>query len=146
MLNTLTKDEYLRHTYCVCEEKNIRCIEGRCPTFSINGILDDIQAIDFGCFAAWDNKTIHSLATDLYKKDLKTISEFFDTFEYFISSDDYILRRRVLMDKFKYLEVNMPDILKKQPGYSEKIDTSNLEFSRLDAILAFDFGDSDEEI
>jgi hypothetical protein len=132
--------------YCTCIEKNIRCIEGRCPTFSIKGILDDIQAIDFGCFAAWDNKTIHSLATDLYKKDLKTISEFFDSFEYFISSDDYILRRRVLMDKLKYMQVNMPDILKKQTGYSEKIDTSNLEFSRLDAILAFDFGDSDEEI
>ena len=132
--------------YCTCDEKNIRCIEGRCPTFSINGILEDIQAIDFGCFAGWDNKTIDSLAADLYKKELKTISEFYDTFEYFISSDDYILRRRVLMDKLKYIQVNMPDILKKQTGYCDKIDTWNLDFSRLDAMLAFDFGDSDEEI
>jgi hypothetical protein len=79
--------------YCTCDEKNIRCIEGRCPTFSINGILEDIQAIDFGCFAGWDNKTIDSLAADLYKKELKTISEFYDTFEYFISRDFFVDQR-----------------------------------------------------
>lgn len=106
--------------YCKCNEKSIRCMEGRCDTFSIKGILDNIQDIDFGVLGTWSNKIIDSLSSDLYESEFKKIDEFYGTFDYFINSDDNILRRRVLMDKFKYIQEKMTDILKERICYSDK--------------------------
>jgi hypothetical protein len=68
---------------------------------------------------------------DLYEKDFKTISEFYGTFDYYINSDDNILRRRVLMDKFNYIQAKMTDILKEKIGYKDKanIKIENLEYT-----------------
>lgn len=105
---------------CMCIEKSIGCMEGRCATFSINGILDDIQSIEFGVLGTWSNEIMDSLASYLYEREFKTIDEFYGSFDYFVSSDDDFLRRRVLMDKFKYIQEKMTDILKKRIGYSDK--------------------------
>lgn len=122
-------------------------MEGRCATFSIKGILDDIQSIDFGILGLWSNEIIDSLVSDLYERDLKTIDEFYGTFDYFINSDDDVLRRRVLIDKFNYIKVKMTDKLCSINLNDRYIDEEpDLQFSRLDSILVFDFGDSDSDI
>ena len=123
-------------------------MEGRCATFSIKGILDDIQSIDFGILGLWSNEIIDSLVSDLYERDLKTIDEFYGTFDYFINSDDDVLRRRVLIHKFNYIKVKMTDKLcsiniNLNDRYID--EEPDLQFSRLDSILVFDFGNSDSE-
>jgi len=118
--------------YCKCNEKTITCQEGRCSTFSIEGILDDIESIDFGVLGTWDNNILDSLAKELYQTRFKTIDEFYYEFDYFIRNDDDSLRRKVLIDKFDYIQAKMTEILKQRIGYSEKdeavIKIQNLEY------------------
>ena len=118
--------------YCKCEDNTMSCVEGRCPTFSIERILDNIQSIEFAVLGTWNYKTLDSLSEDLYQRSSNTISEFYQTLNYYIESDYDTLRCRVLYEKFNYIQAKMTCILKNKIGYEDKneaiIKIENLEY------------------
>lgn len=115
--------------FCKCEAKNINCNKGICPTFTQEGIADDIENFDFNALYYWEEDNLDQFALNLYDepefgKDFLpklTIHNFYNGFNHYVDSyEQCCTQRKELIKKFKYIERALTRILKERIGQSDK--------------------------